>query len=69
MDCDLETSIPDWIIEHPEASSVFQELGLDVSCGGKSLAWVATSSGLDPQSVLHQLRAAIDSAAADSSAS
>ena len=32
-DCDLETSVPDWIIDHPETFAVFQELGI---CNGSA---------------------------------
>ena len=56
MDCDLDTSIPDWIIDHPETTSIFAELGLDTSCGGKSLEYVASQAGLSPTDVLQQLR-------------
>lgn len=59
MQCDLNTSIPDWIIEHPETSSVFAELELDTSCGGKSLEYVATRKGLEPRDVLEKLRDAL----------
>ena len=27
--CDLDTSVPDWIIEHPETWAVLQKLGID----------------------------------------
>lgn len=56
MDSDLETSIPDWIIDHPETAGIFAALGLDTSCGGKSLEYVASQAGLSPSEVLHQLR-------------
>lgn len=56
MECDLTTSIPDWIIEYPETTSVFDELELDISCGGKSLEYVAMQQGLDPHDVLDRLR-------------
>lgn len=56
MDCDLYTSIPDWIVDHPETSQVFHNLQLDTSCGGKSLEYVALQKGLDPADVLRQLR-------------
>lgn len=55
MDCDLSMSIPDWIIDHPETATVFNELGLDVSCGGKSLEYVVTQKGLQPDRVLAAL--------------
>jgi len=56
MDCDQYTSIPEWIIEYPETTSVFDELELDVSCGGKSLAYVSLQKGLEPADVLEKLR-------------
>lgn len=31
MDCDLDTTVPDWIIEHPQVQAVFDELGIDTS--------------------------------------
>jgi hypothetical protein len=38
MDCvDLDSSVPDWLIEHPGLLALFQELGIDYCCGGKSL--------------------------------
>ena len=38
--CDLDTSVPDWIIEHPETLTVFLDFGIDYSCGGKSLGYL-----------------------------
>lgn len=54
-DCDLDTSVPDWVIDHPETLSVFQELGIDTFCPGKSLAYVCYEQGLDEQMVLEKL--------------
>ncbi|PAY15904.1 hypothetical protein CKO51_29500 [Rhodopirellula sp. SM50] len=59
MNCDLESSIPEWIIEHPETTGVFGDLGLDISCAGKSLRYVCVHQGLSPPEVLERLRAAI----------
>lgn len=53
--CDLDTSVPDWIIEHPDTLAVFQELGIDYSCGGKSLAYACGRRGLDAAAVLAML--------------
>ena len=53
--CDLDTSVPDWIIEHHETLAVFQELGIDYSCGGKSLAYACRERGLDAEAVLAKL--------------
>lgn len=59
MQCDLETSVPDWVIEYPQSLAVFQKLGIDYSCGGISLDYACQQAGQDAQSVLQQLRQAI----------
>jgi regulator of cell morphogenesis and NO signaling len=53
--CDLDTSIPDWLIDHPETLAVFQELGIDTGCGGKSLGFACHQVGLDGEAVLATL--------------
>lgn len=50
--CDLDTSVPDWVIEHPQALAVFQQLGIDYCCGGKSLRHACREQGLDAAAVL-----------------
>ena len=50
--CDLETSVPEWVIEHPESLVVSQELGIDYCCGGKSLEYACRVQGPDPAVVL-----------------
>ncbi|MEZ5943215.1 MAG: DUF542 domain-containing protein [Planctomycetaceae bacterium] len=59
-DCSLETSVPDWIIDHPETLAIFQDLGIDCSCGGKSLEFACLEQGLDVQFVLSKLHQVID---------
>jgi iron-sulfur cluster repair protein YtfE (RIC family) len=54
--CDLDTSVPDWIIDHPDTLSVFREFGIDDSCGGKSLGYVCDQQGIDGRLVLKTLR-------------
>ena len=49
---DLESSVPDWLIEHPGLYELFEELGLDYSCGGKSLAVACRERGLSVNDVL-----------------
>ena len=58
--CDLDTSVPAWVIEHPETLAVFQELGIDYSCGGKSLAYACRERGLDAEAVLVKLLHRVD---------
>lgn len=54
-ECTVETSVPDWVIEHPETLKVFQELQIDYGCGGKSLEFACREQGLNVHSVLAQL--------------
>ena len=54
--CDLDSSVPDWIIEYPETTQVFNELNIDTSCGGKSLRYICICQGSNPQEVLERLR-------------
>jgi regulator of cell morphogenesis and NO signaling len=59
-DCDLETSVPDWIIEHPETLAMFQASGIDYSCGGRSLEYACREKGLDATVVLQKLHQRIE---------
>jgi iron-sulfur cluster repair protein YtfE (RIC family) len=52
--CDLETSVADWVIEHPAVLGVMERLGIDYNCGGTSLEWACRRRGLDPAAVLQQ---------------
>lgn len=61
--CDLDTSIPDWIIDHPETASVLREFGIDDSCGGKSLGYVCDQQGIDGKLVLKMLQRTIRTSA------
>jgi regulator of cell morphogenesis and NO signaling len=60
-ECDRDTSVPDWVIEHPETLAVLQEFGIDYTCGGKSLDHACRERGLEVTSVLNTLRRAIES--------
>ncbi|HEV7280464.1 MAG TPA: hypothetical protein VGN57_09660 [Pirellulaceae bacterium] len=57
---DLDSSAVDWIIDHPSTAAIFDRLGIDVSCPGKSLAYHCERLGLDPVDVLRRLRDAVD---------
>ena len=59
-ECDLDTSVPDWVIDHPATLAVFQELGIDCCCCGESLAFACCQQGLDAQAVLTKLLACLD---------
>jgi iron-sulfur cluster repair protein YtfE (RIC family) len=58
--CDHETSAPDWVIEHPQCLAVFEELGIDYSCGGKSLEFACQERGLDVKQVMARLQQLIE---------
>jgi regulator of cell morphogenesis and NO signaling len=60
IECSLETSVPAWIIDHPGTLFVFQELGIDYSCGGKSLEFACREQGLPEQNVLSKLHEVIN---------
>lgn len=57
--CDLDSSVPDWMIEYPETAPVFEAWGIDSSCGGKSLEYACFERGINAGDVLRQLHAAI----------
>lgn len=59
MQCDLSSSIPEWMVEYPQTSRVFSDLELDTSCAGKSLQYVCLQQGLSPPAVLERLHQAI----------
>ena len=56
VECDLDTSVLDWVIEHPVRASVFKKLGLDDCCGGISFEYACTKQGLDAPIVLSMPR-------------
>ena len=60
MICDMDSTAPDWVIEYPETEQVFNELGIDTSCGGKSLLYLCAHRGLDPDVVLARLQAVVE---------
>jgi iron-sulfur cluster repair protein YtfE (RIC family) len=64
-ECDLDTSVPDWVIDHPETLTVFQELGIDTCCGGKSLGFACRQRGLDGDAVLAKLLRGVDTSRHD----
>lgn len=62
---DLDSSVVDWIIDHPSTAAAFARLGIDTSCPGKSLRYHCERLGLDPTDVLRQLRSADGASEAD----
>ena len=52
---DIDSSLPDWLIDEPLSAAVFERWGLETSCGGKSLEYACREIGLDPQRILAEL--------------
>ena len=57
QEVDLDSSVPDWLIEYPQALALFQSLGIDYHCGGKSLESACAERGLDPREVIRLVKA------------
>ena len=51
---DLDSSVPDCLIDYPQLLPLFQELGIDYCCGGKSLLAAFRERGLNPDDMLTQ---------------
>jgi regulator of cell morphogenesis and NO signaling len=49
---DETSSVPDWLIEYPALLAYFEQLGIDYSCGGKSLDVACRKRGLDAVEVI-----------------
>lgn len=60
IQCDLDSSGTEWVIEHPETIKAFEKFGIDYSCEGKSLIYLCQMQGLDAQAVLDALRKCIE---------
>lgn len=59
MEHNLESSVSDWVVDHPETLPTFEQYGVDYSCGGKSLAYACQQRGLDPAWFLGELQKVI----------
>jgi len=61
---DLDASVPDLVVDHPRLLRLLQELGVEFTCGGKSLRTACLERGLNPTAVARQcedlLRSALD---------
>ena len=62
---DLDSSAVDWVIDYPSTAAIFDRLGLDYSCPGKSLAWHCERLGLEAADVLRQLQEAANAGGAE----
>ncbi|MEO8496857.1 MAG: iron-sulfur cluster repair di-iron protein [Planctomycetota bacterium] len=56
----LNSSVGNWVAEHPQTSRVFESLQIDYCCaGGKSLEQACRDRELDPKQVMQQLEQTI----------
>lgn len=60
-DDELDRSVVDWAIDHPESIAVFERYQIEYCCGGKSLQYACLERGLDPREVLAKLHQAMKS--------
>lgn len=58
----LDSSVVEWVIEFPLLVRVFEELGVDYHCAGKSLECACRQQCLDSNEMLSRLRHAVAAA-------
>lgn len=64
---DMNTSVGQIVVEQPNLSRVFDKLGINYCCGGKlSLREACAENGLDPDSVVRELKGSVEIRQADS---
>ena len=62
----LDSTVGQWVAQHPNASRVFETFRIDYCCGGgKPLSAACAARKVEPQHVLAQLEAAASSTLAD----
>ena len=54
-----DSGVIDWVIDYPETLVFFRKLGIDYSCGGKSLEYACREQGHDVCVVMTQIQQAI----------
>ena len=52
----LESSIVDWVVEHPELIPFFEKRGIDYCCGGRSLEYACRERGIEPRLIIDELQ-------------
>jgi iron-sulfur cluster repair protein YtfE (RIC family) len=52
---DLDSSVSDWLIDHPELLLLFERRQIEYTCGGKSLEYACRQRGIDPVEFLAEL--------------
>lgn len=53
----LDTTDPivDWVIEYPHAVPLFEQRGVDYTCGGKSLQYACEQRGVDAGDLMQEI--------------
>ena len=65
MSVSTEKTVRDWAVEHPEATRVFEKIGIDYCCGGgKSLEEACAAANLSLDEVINSLELADEEARA-----
>lgn len=52
---DITDPIVDWVIEHPHAVALFEQHGIDYTCGGKSLEYACEQRGEDARWIVREI--------------
>ena len=52
----FESSIVDWVVEHPELIPFFEKQGIDYCCGGRSVENACRERGIEPQLIIDELQ-------------
>jgi len=56
LELDFDKSVADWAVDCPPAVAVFERLGIDYCCGGKSLEYACRQAGVEPSVLAEKLR-------------
>lgn len=56
---DVTDPIVDWVIEYPHAVPLFEQHGIDYTCGGKSLEFACEQRGVDAQRIAREILEAL----------
>ncbi|MCH5378198.1 MAG: DUF542 domain-containing protein [Planctomycetes bacterium] len=52
---DITDPIVDWVIEFPHAVALFEQHGIDYTCGGKSLEYACEQRGMDAERIAEDI--------------
>ena len=52
---DVTDPIVDWVIEYPHAVPLFEQHGIDYTCGGKSLEYACEQRGVNVEELMREI--------------